>query len=459
MIVMKFGGSSLADTSRIMAAAEIVAHHMDRMPIVVVSAMEGVTNELEAMVGTPEDGPPADFLDRLARIEGRHLAACAEIGDGKGWTVETITQTFSLMRSRSQTMPWQDADAWYAFLVTRGERLMASLFSAALFRLGHDAAEMAGEWVIRTYGGLRQARIDFDRSSSEASLLASQLVNQRTLVIAGFTGQDADGRISCLGRGGSDSSATAIAMLGHADEVHLLKTEEGIMTADPRIVPDAGVLPLVSYREAAALAGFGAKVLHPLAIHPVRQAGIPLRVMDSRFPDALGSLVSDRSVHSEDGVKSITSMKGLTLVSVAGEAMWGNVGFSERVSAAAAKAKANIVTHVQDHTEQTITVAMVKADALRFVAQLERDLDASGDGIRVSANHGFAAVAAVGDGMEGKVGTLARIFNAVSSADINVRMVAQAAEHVVSFVVEEERAADAVMALHKEFRLEAFRRK
>jgi aspartate kinase len=295
--------------------------------------------------------------------------------------------------------------------------------------------------------------MDATRGRAEARLGAR--IDDRVIpVVTGFIGATADGVTTTLGRGGSDYSAAILADALDADEVWIWTDVDGVMSADPRIVPEARVIPELSSSEIGELAYFGAKVLHPQTIRPVIERDIPLRVKNTFNPEFPGTCIVPESESAPGTVKAVTAIQGLSMVTVEGRGMIGVPGIAARTFAAVASQGASVLMISQASSEQSIcfvipttTVpAVVTALEEQFALELaRRDID------RIWSMDDVVIVTAVGVGMRGTPGVGARIFNALGTAEINVIAIAQgSSECSISLVIDAERADEAVRCIHEE---------
>jgi aspartokinase/homoserine dehydrogenase 1 len=273
-------------------------------------------------------------------------------------------------------------------------------------------------------------------------------------VVAGFMGATEDGVTTTLGRGGSDFSAAILADCLDGDEIWIWTDVDGVMTADPHIVPDAQVIPVLSYSEVGELAYFGAKVLHPRTIRPVIERSIPLRVRNTFNPICPGTLVVGEPENAPGTVKAITMIEGLSMVTVEGRGMMGVPGIAARTFAAVAGEGASVLMISQASSEQSICFVIPTDVVPRVVRAIETEMAlelARRDVDRVWSQAEVVVVTAVGAGMRGTPGVAARIFGALGRGNINVIAIAQgSSECSVSLVVVADAGADAVRQIHDE---------
>jgi aspartate kinase len=274
-------------------------------------------------------------------------------------------------------------------------------------------------------------------------------------VVTGFIAASVDGSITTIGRGGSDYTASLLGAALNTDEIWIWTDVDGLMTADPRIVKDARVLPTVSFGEALELSFFGAKMMHPRAVQPAAQRKIPVRIRNSSKPTLEGTLVS--SGETQNGgriVKAVSIIRSVGIVTVSGTGMIGSPGAAAKVFMALGSNNVNVMMISQGSSEATISCVVARKDVDNAVRALQLSLLGQGLVDKVVAEKDTCIIAVVGSGMKGTPGVAARIFGAVARKRINVRVVAQgSSEYNVSFVVSEHEGPEAVRVIHNEFQL------
>jgi aspartate kinase len=294
------------------------------------------------------------------------------------------------------------------------------------------------------------------REAARARLL-SLLAEGVTPVVTGFIAATKDGVTTTLGRGGSDYTAAILGACLDADEIWIWTDVDGVMTADPRVVPDAHTLDEISYAEAAELSYFGAKVLHPKTILPAVEQGIPLRILNTFNPSHTGTLVVAEPRPSDFAVKGITAVKGLSLVTVEGRGMLGIPGIAARVFTAVAQEGISVLMISQSSSEQNICFVIRQEAVDRALKALEAAFEtelARRNVDRIWAQDRVAIVAVVGAGMKGTPGIAAKVFGALGKQAVNVISIAQgSSEYNISFVVSEEDMEPTVRYIHQEFGL------
>lgn len=454
--VHKFGGTSLGSAERIVAAARLLRKAAARSPVVAVaSAMGGVTDVLLAAARDAERGRLAAARRAVAAVRDRHQEAAAGISRATGKAVafdegllgqlDTALAGVSMLRERTPRV----TDLISSF----GERLSAPLVASTLEALGTPSHAVDARAFLVTderHGG---AQCDRKRSDPRIRRALLPLAGKGVLpVVTGFVGRSPSGETTTLGRSGSDTTAALLGAALGAREVVIWTDVDGVLSADPRLVPSAHLLSRLSYREAAEMTYFGAKVLHFPAVLPAIAEAIPLVIRNSFSPAGRGTTVSSRGSERK-GVRAVTSIPGLCLISLDGRGMTGVPGIAARVFSTTARLGVSVVMFSQASSEQNIALIVPESDRARTVAALlgefryER-LTGAIDG--VTARAPIAVVAAVGDGMRGTKGIAARVFDAVARAGVNVEAIAQgSSECNISFAVEEADRAAAVRALHE----------
>jgi aspartate kinase len=465
MIVMKFGGTSLGNGEAIKRAADIVCGTLKdkEEAVVVVSAMSGVTDALLSAATSAAQGDGETFRRTRWVLSDRHRLAMTEAISDEGARLQLMEEVEALLSDFESLchsicilgeLTARGSDA----VASLGERLMVRIFAAALRENGVRAKAVEATEVIVTNGqhGSASPLMDETREMAQARLLPL-LAEGVTPVVTGFIAATQDGVTTTLGRGGSDYTAAILGACLDAEEVWIWTDVDGVMTADPRVVPEARTLPEISYAEAAELSYFGAKVLHPKTILPAVEQGIPLRIVNTFNPSHPGTLIVAETRPSELTVKGITSIKGLSLVTVEGRGMLGVPGIAARVFAAVAQEGISVLMISQSSSEQNICFVIRQEaveDALRALeAAFELEL-ARRNVDRIWAQDRVAIVAAVGAGMKGTPGIAAKVFGALGKHGINVLSIAQgSSEYNISLVVDEEDMEDAVRYIHQEFDL------
>ncbi|PWT93601.1 MAG: aspartate kinase, monofunctional class [Blastocatellia bacterium] len=461
---MKFGGTSMGDADCIRRAARIVIDATkEASVIVVVSAMGGVTNRLvdAAHRSAAGDEGPSHSLANALRDE--HFAAADTLVSDLSARQELKVQLEKITSQVSDLchgvrLLRELTPKSLATLSSIGERLSAPLMASALTDEGLKSAAVSATELIVTDDQFDQAEPLMAQVRERAkSRLLPLLEKEITPVVTGFIGATLDGALTTLGRGGSDYSATTLGAATNADEIVIWTDVDGVLTADPRLVPEARLLHEISYKEAAELAYFGAKVLHPKTLRPVAEAGIPVWIRNSFAPERAGTRITQTGRTSANGVRAITAISNVSLITVGGRGMVGAVGVAAKMFAAVASVRANVLLISQSSSENDICLIVESADASQTLKALKkafaRDLDHH-DVEYITVNDEIAIVAVVGEKMHGTPGMAGRTFSALGDRGINIIAIAQgSSEYNVSFVVEKHAMRSAVAAIHEEFKL------
>lgn len=447
MIVCKFGGTSVGDCAAIERLAGIVKGRLDSRPLVVVSAMSGVTNALLGLVDQAGAGDWDGARVRLGEIVARHRATAEELGVS-GVLDEVLAADVALIDARLDSLRDGGAlDAVRDAVVSSGEQWSSHLVAAALTAV----AGIASRWVdvrtvMRTDARFGRAVVDRQVLDQAAPVVFGPIVDAGIVpVTQGFLGATADGRPTTLGRGGSDYSASLLGAALGAERVEIWTDVDGLMTADPRVVPDARLIEVASHHEAAELATFGAKVLHPSTYAPLIHARIPCVILNSFAPGRPGTtILAGAPVQPIEGspVRSIAWKKGITLINVRATGMLDAVGFLRKLFEVVERHGISVDVVATSEVSVSLTID----DPARLEA-LCRDLGTLGD---VTTAAGRAIVAVVGIGLRTEPGIAGRIFSAVNP--INIEVISQGASAInMTFVIREDQAVGAVQLLHREF--------
>ena len=460
MIVMKFGGTSVGSVQQIERAARIVYGARESGPVVVISAMAGVTDGLLQAGEAAVTGQVHLRDDKLWEIRSRHdhaindlfkdRRAAVEVQETQRAIWEEIQKVFtgvSLLRELSV----RSRDLVSSF----GERLIVPIFARYLKEIGIEAEGVDARELIITSEESEFMLFDPEETKKRCHKLSKLARSGVTPVVTGFICSTPDGITTTLGRGGSDYSASIIGACIKANEIQIWTDVDGVMTADPRIVPNARVLERVSYKEAAEMSYFGAKVLHPKTIIPAADENIPIHIKNTFSPDAPGTLISaETSVH-EFGVKTVTSITGMTLVSVEGRGMIGVPGVAGRVFTTTAQNRINVLMFSQGSSEQHISLVVNRHDGDYVVKALKREFQSEIERRRIDRISGItdiAIIALVGEGMKTSSGVAGRTFGVLGSAGVNILMIAQGSSELnLSIVVRQKDAPRTVQLIHDAF--------
>ncbi len=458
---MKFGGTSVGDGESIRRTAGLVAASVAEGYAVttVVSAMSGVTDSLIAAAKAAEQGHAEVFRSARMHLLTKHLqaiATCVPAGDRDaiGEEVSGLLDQF-LRLCESVAVLGELTDRGLDAILAMGERMSCRIVSGCLQGLGVPSQPVEATRLVVTDARFGSATPLLPETRQAArSVLMPLLEAGVAPVVTGFIGATAAGITTTLGRGGSDYSAALLGAALDSEEVWIWTDVDGVMTADPRLVPGARSLPEISYAEAAELAYFGAKVLHPKTMLPAQTAAIPIRIKNAFNPEHPGTLITADPPISSHRVRGITAMKGLSIVTVQGRGMLGVPGIAAKVFTAVAREGISVLVITQSSSEQNICFVIPGSATDRAIAALESEFvleRARQDIDEISAQRSVGVVAVVGSGMKGVPGIAARVFSALGSHNINVACIAQgSSENNLSFVLDESDIAEAVRAVHDE---------
>jgi aspartokinase/homoserine dehydrogenase 1 len=463
--VMKFGGTSVGDASCIARTAQIVANAAAHFPcVVVVSAMSGVTNRLIEAAQKAAAGDSSIGASLVKTLHKQHAAALEVLIKDPAVRQSVMKKLDEVLAEAKRLC---DGTALLRELTPRtldelsglGERLSAPLVAEALkaLKVPSESIEATELIVTDAFHGGAEPLMDLTRERSQARL--SPLLDQGIVpVVTGFIGATADGKLTTLGRGGSDYSATILGAAMDAAEVVIWTDVDGVLTADPRLVSDARTIPVISYREAAELAYFGAKVLHPKTLNPVMRAAITVSIRNSFAPDRPGTKITPEGRSIGGGVKALTAIRDVALIAVGGPGIVGLPDVVGRTFSTTAELRANVLLISQSSSQNDICFVVSDSDATRTVEALRKEFaqDLAHHKVEhVTVVSNIAIVAVVGENMRGTPGVAGRTFAALGRENINLIAIAQgSSESNISFVVEDRAVERALIATHKEFRLE-----
>ncbi|MCU1350750.1 MAG: hypothetical protein JWO56_3780, partial [Acidobacteria bacterium] len=464
--VYKFGGVAVGSADAVCTAVAHVRRAKGRVAAI-VSAMNGVTDLLLGAATSALRGDRAACAEAATAFEERHAALVAElIGDqqraarmralvaGSANELRAMTESIAVLRELTQRA--QDS------VVARGERLLAQIFAEYAESEGLDVAYVDAPDVIFTAQRLGSLWPDFPKCERAAKKLIMPLLERGAVaIVPGYIGSGPDGEVVTLGRGGSDFAAAILARSVSADSLTLWKEVDGLMTADPRSVPDARVLPELHYREAAELAYYGAKVLHPRTMIPLADRKIPLFVRNT-FREALpGTRIAADVKPGDYPVRALTAIHKQALVAIEGGGMMGVPGVAGRAFSALSAAGHSVTMISQASSEASICFVVPDAEAKHAVAALENAfaLERKMKLIdRIDAETKIALIAVVGLGMRGRPGIAARTFSALAAEKVNVVAIAQGSSELnITVAVAEGDATRALLALHAEYQLDKVR--
>jgi aspartokinase/homoserine dehydrogenase 1 len=458
-IAHKFGGTSLADAQCLRQVAALLRERPEAHQAIVVSAMRGVTDGLLALAQSAARGD-VGWPQRHADLRERHLAATRDLlGEHAGATAAWLDQQFLELENLLKALSVLGTPGREALerIQGLGEVYSARILSDYLASIGEQVACMDARDVLLVHHGELGVTVDWAQSSQRLADWRLQHPQTR-VVITGFIARDGDGRATILGRNGSDFSGAIFAALFDASELHIWTDVDGVLSADPRLVPEAVSLATLSYHEAFELAYFGAKVIHPQTMTPALSRNLPVIIRNTFNPAFAGTRITAESDLSGP-VKGLTLCPDLALLNVEGAAMIGVPGTAQRVFDALRRADVSVVMISQGSSEQSICCVVREAEARRAESALRAAFEPElqrGQIQGITLTPDISVLAAVGDGMAGTPGVAARLFGALARAQVNVRAIAQgASERNISAAIDSRDATRALRAAHASFWLSA----
>lgn len=449
MVVLKFGGTSVESAEAIERVAKIVASRGNRSPIVVVSAMARVTDQLVSMGQKAASGDCDSVLQMLESLRHRHHHTASELlGKKRAATLAPKLETRfaelgnflrGLAAVRELTPRGSD------FLLSFGE-LLSSLIVADAFALrGLNAAWVDSRECLVTDATHTRAVPQMEMTRARCKKRIAPLVSKgRIPLLGGFIAATAEGVPTTLGRGGSDYSAAILGAALDADSIEIWTDVEGMMTTDPRLCPDARTIKQISFNEAAELAYFGAKVLHPATLLPAIHKNIPVYVLNSRNLNSTGTEITAQAPPSKDTFRAITAKSGISIVNVVASRGIMVHGFLRSVFEALDRHSTSVDIVAISEVSMSFTME-TKRLPKALLGELEEIADVTCDGQQ-------AIICLVGEDIHGKPGVAASVFNTVAESGVNIRMISQGASEInISFVVQESDVPKAVRHLHDHF--------
>lgn len=460
-ITMKFGGTSVGSPDALRQAAALVRQAVDEghQVIVVTSAMAGVTNLLIEGARTASQGDSARFTGIAQTLRARHQAVIDELladpqerqtlSDMIGGMIDQFSAFCTGMHVLREA-----SDKAMAAVSGLGERMCAPLLAALLRQEGLSSQPLDACALLVTDDDYLNASALQAESEPRVRRGVLPLVERGIVpVLTGFIGATPEGVLTTLGRSGSDYSAALFGAFLQSDEVWIWTDVDGVMTADPRIIPEARVIPVISYAEVGEMAYFGAKVLHSKTVQPLVERNIPLRVKNTFSPSHPGTMIINEANTTPGTVKAVTAIRDVSLITVAGRGMIGVPGIAARTFMAVAKQHANILMITQSSSEQSICFVVPEDKSRAVVEAVENEL--AYEFGRQDIDHAWAdddivIITVVGAGMRRQSGVAARVFGALGEREVNIIAIAQGtSDHCLSMVVQASDSEDAVAQIHK----------
>jgi len=458
MQVLKFGGTSVANAENINRVAVIAGQAATKdKTIIVVSALGGITDTLISGAHAASEGDEK-YKDILLQIEQRHLdvvkalipvtrqSSVLSMVKKSCNEIEDICNGIFLLRELSARTKDR--------IMSYGELISSQIIAARFSGSEPEAAWKDARELFVTNTGYGNALVDFAASNKKIEAYFAT-APQQLFIIPGFIAATAGGITTTLGRGGSDYTAAIIAAAVNASTLEIWTDVSGMMTADPRLVPTAKVIPRISYQEAMELSHFGAKVIYPPTIQPVMNKSIPVWVKNTFAPEDDGTIIENAAVKNGNSIRGISSINKIALLSLEGSGMAGTPGFSKRLFEALANAGINVILITQGSSEHSICVGIDEVHAVKakevidtvFAYEIE-----TGKVEPIVVEKQLSIVALVGDNMKSHPGTSGKMFGALGRNGVNVRAIAQgSSERNISAVIATADVKKAINILHEEF--------
>jgi aspartate kinase len=453
---MKFGGTSVPDGPAIRRATEIVRGRLDRRPVVVVSALAKVTDALLLIARTASERKLEEALSLIRELRERHLETARDLLDrdeGGRHLLDLVDQSVevcfdeltnlarSIVTLGELTPRSQDAISSF------GERLSSAIIAAAFEATGVKSELVDSRRFIVTDDHFTGAAPDMNATGAKTREALNPIIESgRVPVAQGFIGSTRNGVTTTIGRGGSDYSAAIIGAALGAESIEIWTDVDGLMTADPRVVPAARRIRVISFAEASELSYFGAKVLHPSTVKPAVERGIPVHIYNTNSPSCEGTLIVERPRRSANPIKSIAFKRNVTIVNIASTRMLAAYGFLRAIFEVFDRHQ----TPVDVVTTSEVSVSITLDDAENLEA-IMRDLAGFGE---ITIERNKAIICAVGDNLKFTAGVAARVFSAISSTNVN--MISQGASEInLTFVIDQDDAQKVVSELHEAFFVDA----
>jgi len=449
LVVMKFGGTSVEDAQAMKRTASIVRGRRERglETVVVVSAMAKVTDLLVSAASAAGRGDKAGALAIGARLRHRHIDTSTALLESERFArlQATLHQEFDSLDDllRGIAAVGELTPRTNDLVLSFGERLSSRIIAEAFEQEGLQGTQVDARSCIVTDSSYGKAVPQETAIEARLAAIVLPLIDAgKTPVLGGFIGATAEGITTTLGRGGSDYTAALVGGAMHAGAIEIWTDVNGIMTTDPRICPDALRVKTISFEEAAELAYFGAKVLHPATILPAVQKSIPVWVLNSRNPENEGTKITAMAAKCASPFKSIAAKKKLTIIDVVASRMLMSHGYLKAVFDVFDKYKC--VIDMVSTSEVSISLSVDSNQQLpEICAELAKIADVKMEGHK-------ALVCLVGEDIRGHNGIAAQVFSAISH--VNIRMISQGASEInMSFMIDEEDVEEAVRSLHEHF--------
>lgn len=455
MKVLKFGGSSVRDHKNIQKVLKIITTNAkENQLIVVVSAFGETTNKLvrSAILAQQKN---RSYKEILKEVENHHYETIKQLGlSEKNEVIKTVNQQFNHLKTLYKgcfLLEELSAKA-KAVISSFGERLSSYIISEAAKRTLNATYKDSQELIVTDENYLK-ANVDFE-TTNDNCLSFFKKTPYRVIILPGFIAKCSKGQVTTLGRGGSDYTAAIYAAAVKADELQIWTDVSGMFTANPKLVKNAKPIPQISYEEAMEMSHFGAKVIYPPTIQPVRELKIPIFIKNTFEPNQKGTLIS-RFSENNTSVKGITHIENISLLTLEGSGMVGMVGVSKRLFEALSDKKINVIFITQASSEHTICVGVFRENAEEAVQSITKkfQIDLNQQKIDpIIVEHNLSIIALIGDQMKNHQGLSGKMFSTLGKNNVNIRAIAQgASEKNISAVINNKDAKKALNILHEKF--------
>ncbi|MEM2986826.1 MAG: aspartate kinase [Nitrososphaerota archaeon] len=463
-IVMKFGGSILKDKESILNIAKTIHEYSkENELVIVVSALKGVTDYLIKISEEAINGNEKIIKEKIIDLRKKHLEIIEETIKNENIKKEIERIIEELINELEKfligvTYLREITPRIKDYILSFGERLSTPIIYGILKDVGLKVEYYSGgEAGIITDSNFGEAKPLMNVTKYQIRERILPLLDKKIIpIISGFIAFNQEGMITTLGRGGSDYTATIIGSAIKADETWIWTDVDGLMTADPKIVPFAKTLHELSFLEAIEMAVFGAKYMHPKALEPAMEENIPVRIRNLFNQENPGTLITKEvKIIERKIVKAVTSINDVALITVSGIGMIGTPGIAAKIFDTLGKNNINILMISQSVSEANISLIIKRKDLERAITAFETSIFRKDFIQNIETEEDISVIAVVGAGMKGTPGVAARVFNAVAKKGVNVRMIAQGSSELnISFVVKEKDSKKAVQAIHEEFELD-----
>ncbi len=460
MPVMKFGGSSLADSIRIKSVADIILNRAaqdGKPPVVVVSAMKGVTN---ALIGASQAAERGDrsFVKLLEELKAKHRIAIEELVSSPDSQKGLVSETDGILEEAGDILHGvelvRECSPRTGDLISGfGERLSSLILAAHLVDRGEKAEAVDARQIIRTDDTHGRALVDFETTGTLVRNRLSEISG--IPIVTGFIASTENGVATTLGRNGSDYTATILGAALNTDSVEIWTDVDGILTADPRIVPDAWMIKEISFQEAMELSFFGAEVIHPYTLVPVIEKNIPIYIKNTYNSASPGTRIAGDVAPKDRPITGIAAIDEVAMITIEGGGMVGMPGIAGRIFASVAATGVNVIMISQASSEHSICFVCRKDEAEKAAKVLRDDLaDAFSSSVvrDIKFLDGLNVVAVIGENMRGRVGLSGKLFSALGNAGVNILAIAQGSTELnISFVIDGADKNAAITAIHRAF--------